>query len=144
MLQVEFWENAPDEQIRFAVIVARSGDKWVFARHRERETFECPGGHREAGETPLETARRELWEETGAEDYELTPFCFYSVRDPERGGDRIYGLLCYAEIRSFGSLPPLEIEQVQLLDTFPDRWTYPLIQPKLVEQVCRETGWEFK
>ena len=144
MLQVEFWDNAPDGQVRFAVIVARFEDKWIFCKHRERETYECPGGHREAGETPLETAKRELWEETGAEKYELTPLVFYSVRDSEQGEGRIYGLLCYGEVLSFGTLPPLEIERVLFFDELPEHWTYPLIQPKLVERVCKETGWKFK
>lgn len=32
-----------------------------------------PGGGREGDETPEETARRELWEETGLQDVELSP-----------------------------------------------------------------------
>ena len=44
----------------------RSNGKWVFCKHKERDTYEVPGGHREAGENILETAKRELQEETGA------------------------------------------------------------------------------
>ena len=33
-----------------------------FLQHKERDTYEVPGGHREAGENTLETAKRELQE----------------------------------------------------------------------------------
>ena len=56
----------PDEQIAFSVIAARMRGEWVFCRHRDRATWEMPGGHRETGETPEAAARRELREETGA------------------------------------------------------------------------------
>ena len=42
----------PDEQIAFSVIAARMRGEWVFCRHRDRATWEMPGGHRETGETP--------------------------------------------------------------------------------------------
>ena len=38
-----------------------------------------PGGHREAGEDILETAKRELQEETGAIKFEIKPICVYLV-----------------------------------------------------------------
>jgi len=38
----------------------------VFCKHKDRDTFEFPGGHREKDEKIEETAKRELWEETGA------------------------------------------------------------------------------
>ena len=50
----------PDEQIAFSVIAARMRGEWVFCRHRDRATWEMPGGHRETGETPEAAARREL------------------------------------------------------------------------------------
>ena len=38
----------------------------MFCKHRDRDTHEVPGGHREDGEEILETVKRELKEETGA------------------------------------------------------------------------------
>ncbi|MFR7445451.1 MAG: NUDIX domain-containing protein [Sellimonas intestinalis] len=52
------------------------------------ETYEVPGGHREAGETIDETARRELYEETGATDFDLFPVCVYSVAAAYDNGKR--------------------------------------------------------
>lgn len=129
--EVEFAElsEVEDRALKYAVIVAKSGGKWVLCKHRERNTLEFPGGHREPGETILEAARRELYEETGALDYDLTTVCAYKVWD--------YGILCAAEIRSFEGELHREIEWVVLADTLPEKWTYPAIHPKLLAEVER-------
>ena len=51
---------------------------------KKRDTFELAGGHREENETILETASRELREETGAEEFEIKPVCVYSVTGKTR------------------------------------------------------------
>ena len=79
--EVKFYDHVDDALLKYAVIIAKHQGKWVFCRHRERDTLEIPGGHREPGETILETARRELAEETGASEFTLTPVCAYSFRD---------------------------------------------------------------
>ena len=70
--------------MKFAVIVSQSNGKWVFCKHKERDTYEVPGGHREPEESILETARRELQEETGAVKFEIKPICVYSVTGKTR------------------------------------------------------------
>ena len=138
MLEVKFYDTVPDEKLKFAAIAARSAGKWVFCKHRERDTYECPGGHREPGETIEETARRELYEETGAIEFELSPVGVYSVTGKTRvceSGEETFGMLYYAEVRRFGRLPASEMEKVCLFSELPADWTYPLIQPKLIERV---------
>lgn len=132
MLQVHFYESAKDEELKFAVIVSQYKGKWVFCKHKERTTYECPGGHREENEPIDETAKRELWEETGAKKYSLTPVCVYSV---ERDTGESFGMLYFADIMEFEELPPLEMEKIEFFDELPKEWTYPLIQPLLLEQV---------
>lgn len=122
--------SVSDEQLRYAVIVARHQGKLLFVRHHERSTFEVPGGHREPGETPLDAARRELQEETGAVSFDLRPRCIYSVTRP--GQDCSFGLLCEAEVHELGPLPESEIAEVILTDTCPEQLTYPEIQPQLL------------
>lgn len=133
MFKVQFYKEAEDQFLKYAVIVSRSAGKWVFCRHRDRSTYECPGGHWEKGETIDETARRELYEETGAVDFDLTPICVYSVTDDE---GETFGMLYLAEIHSFGPLPEMEIEQCVCVDELPgiEKWTYPKIQLLLVKQ----------
>ncbi len=47
MVKVKFYDEIDDRLLKFAVIIAKTDDKWVFCKHRERETYEVPGGHRE-------------------------------------------------------------------------------------------------
>ncbi|ADZ81836.1 NUDIX hydrolase [Cellulosilyticum lentocellum] len=132
MLKVCFHQAIEDEKIKFAVIAARYKNQWIYCRHRERNTFEIPGGHREIGETIIETAKRELYEETGAIDFELEEITVYSVVN-----DNIetFGMLFFTEVKELGVLPDLEIEEIQLFDEMPETLTYPLIQPLLIERV---------
>ena len=140
MLQVNFPNSIADELITFAVIIAKTEGKWVFCRHRERDTYEVPGGHREPGETVLEAARRELQEETGAVDFDIKPICVYSVKGKTKvnksDADISYGMLYYADIFSFEDLHS-EIEEILVTDSLVENWTYPLIQPKLLEEAKR-------
>ena len=73
-------KDTQDELIKYAVIAARYNNKWVFCRHRERSTWEIPGGHREPGEAIIDTARRALYEETGALSSEIKPVCISRKR----------------------------------------------------------------
>lgn len=63
---VNFYEEIKDELLKFAVIIARTKEGFIFCKHKKRDTWEIPGGHREPGEIIIDTARRELYEETGA------------------------------------------------------------------------------
>ena len=141
MIEVNFYDTVEDALLGFAVIIAKTGEKWVFCKHRERDTYEVPGGHREPGEDILSTAKRELHEETGAIDFDLQPVCVYSVKGKTRinqnPDDISYGMLYTAQIRSFEPELHSEIEKILIMDKMVENWTYPLIQPKLVEEARR-------
>lgn len=139
MPAINFYDSMENDRLKFAVIISRYEDKWVFCKHKERDTWECPGGHREPGEDALDTARRELYEETGAVEYDITPLTVYGVEHPDTG-EETYGLLCFARIRSFGELPDMEMEKTALFSEMPSKWTYPQIQPVLLEKVLELMG----
>ena len=129
MERVCFYDRVDDALLRFAVIFTCMSGRWLLCRHRARDTWELPGGRREPGESILQTARRELYEETGAIRYELSPAVAYSVDD---GAQKTFGMLFLAEVFSREEALHFEIEQVQLFDRFPANWTYPHIQPHLI------------
>ena len=141
MTEVRFYDGVEDSRLKFAVILSRSGGKQVLCKHRERTTLEIPGGRREPGEAIEETARRELREETGAIAFSIRPVCVYAVvRDgsPEES----CGMLYAAEIASFETELHSEIEKILLLDDFSQvDWTYPDIQPRLLEEARRRGVW---
>lgn len=144
MTVVNFYNTVEDNKLKFAVIISRSNGKWVFCKHKERETYEAPGGHREPGENILDTAKRELHEETGATDFQIKPICVYSVTAEDNfNGEETFGMLYYAEIFEFEKEIHSEIEKIILTEELPCSWTYPLIQPKLISKAI-ESGYIFK
>ena len=133
MLEVKFYEQVNDELLKFAVILSRTQGKWVFCKHRERTTYEIPGGHREPGETIQETAERELREETGAVEFDMKQVGVYSVKTEE---SETFGMLFVADIFSFEDIHS-EIESILITENLVEEWTYPLIQPRLLEEAAR-------
>lgn len=138
MLEVKFYDDIDDNLLKFAVIVAKHNGKWVYCKHKERDTYEVPGGHREKGEKIVDTAKRELFEETGAGEFDLIPVCVYSVTGNtgvDDSGEESFGMLYYADIKTINELPKYEMEGVYLFDEIPPNLTYPLIQPILIKRV---------
>lgn len=137
MIKVNFYElnSVEDNKLAFAVIMSKFKDKWVYVKHKERCTWEIPGGHREGSESIIEAASRELFEETGAKMFKLTPVCIYSVeRNEKTNYTESFGQLFYAEIEQVEELPEFEIEKIKLFNDIPKELTYPLIQPFLHEK----------
>lgn len=134
MFKVEILDSAPiaNDSFKYAVIVTRYKDEWIFVRHEDRLTWEVPGGRREANENILLTAERELREETGATKFELKAICAYSVT---AGLEKSYGLLCYSEVYEFGNDLLNEICERSVFKAMPKDLTYPQIQPILFEFV---------
>ena len=49
----------------------------------------------------------------------------------------MFGMLYFAEINTFDAELDSEMEKVVLFDELPSEWTYPLIQPKLIEKYLK-------
>jgi 8-oxo-dGTP diphosphatase len=138
MLEVKFYEKAEDALLKFAVIFAKKDNLWIFCKHKKRNTYEAAGGHREPGEDILAAAKRELYEETGAIDYELMPVSIYSVTGRNsvvNQDEETFGMLYYAKVHELGELPVSEMEKIIIQEELPEQWTYPEIQPILLQKI---------
>lgn len=140
MFHVRFYDQVDDSLIRFAVIVSQYNGAWVFCKHKERTTYEVPGGHREPCEDIHAAAVRELYEETGAVRFRMRPICVYSISSDPFPDEESYGMLYYADIQSFQELPAFEMERVVLFPEMPANLTYPEIQPELMKKVHEVLG----
>lgn len=130
-IQIDYYptNTLENSQLTYAVIIAKHQGQWLLVRHKERTTWEIPGGHIEPGETADDAAKRELFEETGAVQFLLSPVCDYSVtKDGQIGHGRLYA----AEVETLGPLPESEIAETRLFAELPDNLTYPVIQPALL------------
>ena len=119
----------------YTVIFAKHRDKWLFCRHKDRDVFETAGGRIEIGETPLDAARREFIEETGAVEFSITPAFDYSVL---RANVTTYGQVFFADVSVLGDMPDFEMAEVRLFDALPDALRFPEITPALFEYL---QGW---
>jgi 8-oxo-dGTP diphosphatase len=140
LIEIKFYnpEDVDDCRLKYAVIMARYMDGWLFVRHKLRETWEIPGGRREIGENIQNTAERELVEETGASSFQIYPICIYSVSNVV---EESCGFLYYADNIILGKKLLHEICEVKLFQNLPEDLTYPTIQPYLFEKVlCSISG----
>lgn len=113
---------------KYVVVMSKYQGKILLSRHRDRSTWETQGGHIELGETPLEAARRELYEESGAVDFDIRPVFDYWAGD-ENGSAT--GQVFAAEIRTLGPMPRSEMAEVRAFDRVPPNVTYPAITPEI-------------
>ena len=128
-LQCRIHHTGELQTYKYVVVCSYYEGRWLLSRHKKRDTWETQGGHIEPGETPMDAARRELYEETGALEADIVPVCLYRVD----GG--AYGLLCRAEVRKCGPIPAaFEMAEVRFFDAPPGNWTYPHIVPWLLER----------
>lgn len=120
------------KEYKYVVTLSQYDGKILLSRHKERTTWETQGGHIEKGETPIEAAKRELFEESGSIDYSIAPLCDYWA-GTEDGSSGANGMVFKAIIYKLGPLPPSEMEEVKQFDKLPDNLTYPAITTVLFD-----------
>ena len=114
-------------EYKYADIISFYKGQWIFSKHKERVTWETQGGHIEEGETPFDAAKRELFEEAGAVDFDIEPLCDYWVYAELEGkvltGN---GQVYFANVYGLTDIPiESEMEMIYLFDAPPKELTYP-------------------
>jgi len=107
---------------KYVVMLSNYQGEMLLSRHKARETWELQGGHIEQGETPLAAAKRELYEESGAIDYEIEPLFDYQV---DEINDKVNGVVFKVTINELGELPESEIAEIKKFKKLPENLTYP-------------------
>lgn len=123
--------DVADQHLAWAVVLADFNGQWLLVRHRQRSTFEAPGGKREPGESVFECATRELIEEASATEFTLDWITNYSIRLPN--GTVSFGSLFHSNVASFSNQLCYETSEILVAKTLPNELTYPFVLPQLVE-----------
>ncbi len=119
---------------KYVVVCSRYQDKWLLSRHKKRDTWETQGGHIEPGETPMDAARRELYEESGVEDADIYPVCDYYGYDSTGHAN---GMVFLAIIHHLGKLPESEMSEIEMFAQLPENLTYPKVTPLLMAEAAK-------
>ncbi len=126
--------SIPPEKIGYVALVASYQKRWVIVRIKNSSTWEFPGGTIESEEKPIDAAKRELYEETGAVHADFIEMAEYSAVCDEKYS---YGVIYYVEILKLEKLPDFEIAEIRCTNNFPFGNTrYPNIQPAIFSFVA--------
>ena len=120
---------------KYVVVCSLYEGQYLLSRHRNRDTWETQGGHIEQGEAPIDTARRELYEESGVKDAEVIPLCDYCGYDDHGFAN---GVVFLAAVQQLGELPESEMLEAKVFAQLPENLTYPQVTPILMEK-ARQT-----
>lgn len=124
--------SLPD--VKYVVVCSFYEGKFLLSKHKKRDTWETQGGHIEENESPLDAAKRELFEESGVINADLVPICDYLGYDDTGSAN---GVVFVADVKTLGSLPESEMEKIGIFEELPCNLTYPNVTPILFEEALK-------
>lgn len=131
-MTIKTYEIGSLKQYKYVVILSEYDGKILLSRHNKRTTWETQGGHIEFGEQPIDAAKRELYEESGAIDYDIEPLCDYWA-GVEGTDNWANGMVFRAVIRKLVDIPESEMAETKQFDELPQNLTYPQITLELFQ-----------
>ena len=110
--------------INYVRMVTKHNGKFVLPWHKKSQKWDWVGGFVEKDEKPLEAAKRELFEETGAVDFDIFPV--YDHESFHEDGTYFNnGRTYFVIVRKFADLPDgSEMEKIGFFDKIPDDFRY--------------------
>jgi 8-oxo-dGTP diphosphatase len=112
------------DDISYVWMIVKHNEKFVLSLHRKSGKWDHVGGHVKKDEKPLSAAKRELFEETGAIDFDIFPVCDYEVLN-EDGTLYNNGRTYFVILRKFSDLPNgSEMDKIGFFDKIPEDFRY--------------------
>ena len=112
------------DNINYVRVVMKHNGKFVLPFHRQSQKWDWVGGGVKKDETALEAMKRELFEETGAVDYDIFPI-FDHESFNENGTHFNNARTYYAIVREFANLPDeSEMDKIGFFDKIPVDFRY--------------------
>ena len=130
-LQCKIYPLNSLKNYKYTVICSYYNGQWVLSKHKKRSTYETQGGRIEQGETLLECAKRELYEESGIKDATIYPVCDYVGYNHISSSN---GQVFLAIVHSLDKLLDSEMSKIKLFEKLPENLTYPNVSPRLYEE----------
>ena len=88
-VDLHFDEGPFEVEPKHVLVIVKYKDKWLCTEHGKRG-IEFPGGKQEAGETLIEAAIREVYEETKVKVTDVKWFAYYIVHDQVPFGKAVF------------------------------------------------------
>lgn len=122
-----------DFNIKYVSLISKYKGRWVICHHKEKDCWNCPGGGIEAGESPIQTAKRELFEETGTVQADFHPLYIYEILSDS---GLSYGIQYYCEIKELKELPDFEMDKIDFVDQLPyEKMKTPQVHTRLISDI---------
>ena len=102
-----------DFNIKYVSLISKYKGRWVICHHKEKDCWNCPGGGIEAGESPIQAAKRELFEETSTVQADFHPLYIYEILSDS---GLSYGIQYYCEIKELKELPDFEMDKIDFVN----------------------------